>query len=281
LEFDSAGEASELGQLFFVQPIFRPSMRPRFLLLCSLAFAALVLLAGCERAAAPFAAETDDRNYTRGKAFLREGRPQEALASFLKAIADRGDAAPESHLEAGILYQQEVKDPVAAIYHYRKYRELKPSTPQNEQVRELVRQRIDSALRDFARSLPGQLLEGATSGSELLGAVDRLQRENQQLRDQLAVLGAKPPVTLVPGGGTSPLVAVTAGPSSATSTGSAGATPPPAPRTHVIAAGDTLSTIAQKYYGNRAKYRQIFEANRDVMRDENTLPPIGRTLKIP
>ena len=68
------------------------------------------------------------------------GQPSE----FLKVIQKRGlNESPESHLEVGLLYQFHFKDPIAAIFHYRKFRELKPNSPQAD----LVRQRIDAATR--------------------------------------------------------------------------------------------------------------------------------------
>jgi nucleoid-associated protein YgaU len=93
----------------------------------------------------------------------------------------RGDDAPESHLEIGILYQQHIKDPIAAIYHYRRFRELKRNSPQSD----LVRQRIDAATREFARTLPAQPLENQMEKIDLLDRLDQLQRENLQLKDQL------------------------------------------------------------------------------------------------
>lgn len=54
----------------------------------------------------------------------------------------------------------------------------------------------------------------------------------------------------------------------------------PAPRTHVIAAGDTLSKISKKYYGAADRWTEILAANRDVLRNENSLI-VGKTIKIP
>ena len=51
-------------------------------------------------------------------------------------------------------------------------------------------------------------------------------------------------------------------------------------QTHVVVAGDTLSKIAQKYYGDPALYDKIFQANRDVLKDPNKIYP-GQKLKIP
>ena len=51
-------------------------------------------------------------------------------------------------------------------------------------------------------------------------------------------------------------------------------------RAYTVAEGDTLSSIAQKVYGDPSKYRKIFEANRDVLNDENTLA-LGQELRLP
>jgi len=61
--------------------------------------------------------------------------------------------------------------------------------------------------------------------------------------------------------------------------------PRPAPATpvrhHTVAKGDTLFSLAQKYYGSRSKWRDIFAANRDVLASENSPLRIGVDLKIP
>jgi tetratricopeptide (TPR) repeat protein len=129
----------------------------------------------------PFTAEVDDPDYRRGKELLRMGREQEALATFLKLIDQRGGAGAESHLEVAILYHKHIKDPIAAIYHYRRYRELKPNTDQAR----LVLQSIEACVRDFARTLPAQPLDNQVERTDLMDAVDRLQRENLQLKEQL------------------------------------------------------------------------------------------------
>jgi len=52
------------------------------------------------------------------------------------------------------------------------------------------------------------------------------------------------------------------------------------PRTHTVQAGDTLSAIAKKYYGNANEYMEIYNANRDQLSDPNKISP-GQVLKIP
>ncbi|MGF1549038.1 MAG: peptidoglycan-binding protein LysM [Sphingomonadaceae bacterium] len=52
------------------------------------------------------------------------------------------------------------------------------------------------------------------------------------------------------------------------------------PRTHEVEPGDTLSEIAQKYYGDANAYHRIFEANRPMLKDPDEIYP-GQVLIIP
>lgn len=49
---------------------------------------------------------------------------------------------------------------------------------------------------------------------------------------------------------------------------------------YTVQPGDTLSKIAQQFYGATNKYTVIFEANRDVLKDPNVIQP-GQKLRIP
>jgi len=51
-------------------------------------------------------------------------------------------------------------------------------------------------------------------------------------------------------------------------------------RIHLVVAGDTLSALAQKYYGKAGLYMKIFEANKDILTDPNLIK-IGQKLRIP
>lgn len=64
-----------------------------------------------------------------------------------------------------------------------------------------------------------------------------------------------------------------------------GTTPAPAApavqqQTYVVKAGDTLSSIAKQYYQDPNKYQQIFDANKDVLKNPNQIKA-GQSLKIP
>jgi nucleoid-associated protein YgaU len=50
--------------------------------------------------------------------------------------------------------------------------------------------------------------------------------------------------------------------------------------TYVVVSGDSLSKIAKRFYGNGSAWKQIFEANTDILQDPNRIFP-GQKLKIP
>jgi LysM repeat protein len=54
----------------------------------------------------------------------------------------------------------------------------------------------------------------------------------------------------------------------------------PAVKTYVVQRGDLLSTISKKFYGTTGKWRQIYEANREVISDPDVLK-VGTEIVIP
>ncbi len=63
------------------------------------------------------------------------------------------------------------------------------------------------------------------------------------------------------------------------------AAPPPtvtigSGKKHVVVKGDSLSKIAKREYGDANKWRRIYEANKDHIKDPDLIYP-GQQLKIP
>ena len=58
--------------------------------------------------------------------------------------------------------------------------------------------------------------------------------------------------------------------------------PKPAPEVeyYTIVSGDSLSTIAKKYYGNAMDFPKLFEANKEVIKDANLIYP-GQKIRVP
>ena len=57
--------------------------------------------------------------------------------------------------------------------------------------------------------------------------------------------------------------------------------PAPAHRTYRVVAGDTLSKIAATYYGDAARYEEIYAANRRVIGNDPNKIKAGQVLIIP
>jgi phage tail protein X len=276
-----------------------------------LSLAALLAVAGCSRDNPSLSIETDEPLYREGLQLTREGHTQEALAAYLKLIAKRGDQAPESHLDAGLIYLEDIRDQITAIYHFRQYLALEPNSPNATRVRGL----IDRATREFARTLPGQPMDSQLGGGQLLDEVDRLQRENDALKAELDAAHA--------GGSSSPAAAPVAEPGDDTghivlapvateADSTPTLTPVPAPeapqaaetqvteggepapaiaatpaaasagRSYRVQPHDTLFGIAKKEYGSatNAKVQAILQANRRLLPSATALRP-GMELKIP
>lgn len=290
-------------------------MTVRRLFVTALALLAVLLGAGCGGGASQLGPETDEPLFIEGRQFKRQSRNNEALNAFLKVIEKRGPReSPESHLEAGQLYLEHMKNPVAAIHHLQKYLELQPNSAQAQLVRGLVQR----AMRDFAATIPGRLLEDQSARVAFNEDIERLRREIEELRAENATLrgGGATPVYRPPTAGVQlplgnpprsnpapaqpapagrgdfllqPAPVAQAAPPAVTPRGATVAAAPTRPanaaggRSHTVAQGESLYGIARRYYGtgvNKAQVDRIFDANRDVMRDPTDLKP-GMTLRVP
>lgn len=194
-----------------------------------------------------------------------------AIALYQEALERRPTLA-RAHLELGLLFDQPREDFVRAIYHYERYLELRPRAEKRELIEDLTRH----ARLAFAASLPEQ-----PSGAVQL--IAELRRENAALRAELA--RARGAVR-------------TPQPRPSPASGASARSPEPAPRattplrppapepaapaleTYTVQAGDTLTRIAARVYGDAGQWTRIFEANRDVLRDPSSVRP-GQQLAIP
>jgi nucleoid-associated protein YgaU len=56
--------------------------------------------------------------------------------------------------------------------------------------------------------------------------------------------------------------------------------PKPKDQSYTVQSGDTLSKISKQFYGDANRYMKIFDANKDQLKDPNTIKP-GQVLRIP
>jgi LysM repeat protein len=259
----------------------------------SLAFLMIALLvglfSGCAPSGVELVNETDEKQYQLAQKYKGEGRMEEALSAFHRVIDARRDS-PESHFEAGYIYLDELKDPVRAIYHFDRYLQFKPQSPQASQVRQL----IETAQKEFARQLPAQPYQGELDRIDLMELVKNLKLENDSLKRDLVAAQARvqqlqamvgqarsvPTVQNTQQANATQQRTTTAQVQQTRQTAPATPNPASVPRTHTVQSGDTLSTISSRYYGTPSRWIDIYQANRDRLRSENALK-VGQVIRIP
>jgi LysM repeat protein len=185
-----------------------------------------------------------------------------AIDQYQKALERKPELA-RAHLEIGLLYDKYREDHLRAVYHYQRYVEMRPQAEKRDLIEDLIRH----AQIAYAASLPDR-----PSGA--IQVIAALKKENKRLREQIDDL-------------------TKASSSSSRSTRRRKATVPdrapevpepapaqPAMNTYRVQRGDTLSSIAEKRYGDPRKWRLIYDANRAKLKSPESLK-LGQTLILP
>ena len=231
-------------------------MNRPFAVLCSL------LLSSCGPSG-PVIQEVDDPAFERGRSYLKVGKETEALDEFL-SVTRRMVECPKSHLEAGrlLLSLESRKDPVASIYHFRRFLLLKPESREAPKVEQL----IVTAEREIIRDLPGEPYDDYL---DLIALKEENAKLKRQVLDYQARLGEPVPEVVPPA---NPITPPADRPTQPTT--------PPVIRSYVVKQGDSLYAISRKFYGDSSHIDRIFQANRDSLPSKDSLK-VGQTLRIP
>ena len=200
-----------------------------------LAALAIGLAVGCGRADAE-RRDAGDRYVRRARAAREAEDVEGAIRWCEKALRRRPDSAA-AHRERALISDHYQQDHLAALYHYRRYLELRPDSAERPDVEEMM----------------------ATC--------------SRKLAAQLAAAPAKPVRAATETPAPAPRVSTVAPAPVAT----AAATEP---QTHVVQAGENLATISARYYGTPSKWKLIFNANQDRLKDANNLR-VGTRIAIP
>ncbi len=230
--------------------------------------------------------EEKEPHFVRGREELRKGNIQEAMSAFAKVVEKRKDA-PESHFELGNIYLN-LKDPIFAIYHFRKFLELSPNGP----VSDLARQLIETSRKRFAATLPESPYENNIGRIEI---EDMLRKEIVQLKQKLEIETRKSlklenelsqlsraqkviskPVKV--DSDVAQLQKVNKNTQSRTSQNIV--VDREIPPTYVVQPGDTLSSISKRFYKTKNRWREIYKCNRDKLVSPQSVRP-GQTLRLP
>lgn len=255
--------------------------------------AVLSLLTACERST-PISDDAAEQevNYLRAKK-LNEQQDFQAAAEFYKKTLSVNPDFAKAHLELGLLSDEKLGDPIAAIYHYRRYLELRPDS----EKRQLVEDFIERAKLSLAAKLPQSPAIDPGELTRLQNDKAALLQENAMLRSHIAELEkvttvaatavTEPPaetVATVPANvvtlnsSSTPNVVMAAAP--VTTFGEPSSADPSRARTHLVQKGDTLQSLALRYYGTRSAWEKIYQANRSGLPSKDQLK-VGQQLLIP
>lgn len=206
-------------------------MRVRHFILATSMLAALGM-GGCER----LFQKDSERAVNAGDKKTASGDYRMAIKLYEAAFDGTANTA-EVHYKLGVIYDDKLKDPLNALHHFNRYLDLDPRGTHAKDARACVQ----------AGTL--RLAESLNKGSMITQEeAVRIKKENLDLRLQLvAIRGQKtaPVATPIPGkkldGGQKPI--------------------PPGTRTYVVQSGDTMASIAAKFYKNKARWKDIQDAN--------------------
>ncbi len=236
-------------------------------LLLSLLIIALYSIGCVNKTAQLDVAERCEPLIQRAQDKVRDGNIDDAIKIY-RGIIDENPSMAVAHLDMAFLMHDylDKKDYVGAIYHYRRYLELRPRT----EKREMIMSRIRLASQLFAASI----LPRDTRAAEEIAA---LAKENTDLKTELVKLKA------VVSSNTFNIVEVMPDRDSSVSISkerSGGSEPETRVRSYRVKRGDTLSGIAISVYGDVNQKDKVFAANRGVIKDPDKLN-VDQVLVIP
>ena len=173
-----------------------------------------------------------------------------------EAALDGTAKTAEAHYRMATIYDEKLRSPVDALHHFERYLDYEPNG------------RFATEARGYKKDSELKLLtslgkENLISQSEAA----RLKNENLSLRKSIVDLRA--------------LKAASPLPAAPAAKGEHVQKPiPPGARTHVVQSGETLASIARKYYKNTARWKEIQAANFIGADNAANIKP-GQTLVIP
>ncbi|MGH8094369.1 MAG: LysM peptidoglycan-binding domain-containing protein, partial [Chthoniobacterales bacterium] len=222
------------------------------LLLISLG--ALAVCTGCDRM-------ITDRDTQLGKdadAKAAEGDYAQAI-NLYEAALDGTARSAEVHYKLALIYDDKLNDPLNALHHFKRFLALDPAGRHTEEVKGFMK-------RDELTLLTNLTGDSMVPRSELV----RLTNENLSLRKQIGERWAKEKAAGAIG---KPDSKARIEPNDKTKRRGK-------ERSYTVQPGDTLASIARKFYKSSARWPRILEANSNTISKPGDLKP-GQTLVIP
>lgn len=221
---------------------------------------ALVGLAGCDQAFE----DRSQRNAALADQKAASQQYTEAIGLY-EAALDGTPQTAEIHFKLGLIYEDRLKDPVSAIHHFQRYLAIAPEGPRAKDAQRF--------LKEDEFKLNASLGNGATVSQE---DAKRLKNANLELGKKIIQLKTDLEAALKARSEAYKLLGKSGGPKLEQ-------VQKPlveGVRTYTVQRGDTLASIARKFYNNTAKSKQIQDANFEPM-DGTAKLQIGMVLMVP
>lgn len=211
---------------------------------------AALSFAGCDQL---FQKSSKD-DFAAGDRKVAAGDFRGAISEY-EAALDGTPKTAEAHYKLALLYDSKLNSPRDAIHHLGRYLELAPQGGHIKDARAMTKQNEERlALTQGKGNFVTQ------------GEAVRLKSENLRLQQTIAKMRSdKAAATPVPADKHSEVAQKPI---------------PPGTRTHVVQPGETMASIARKYYKNSGRWRDIQDANFYSTNGTPTIKP-GQTLIIP
>ncbi len=233
--------------------MFRVTDRARSYCRIGAVLLSLGALAGCDRMVTPRQTQlTQDADAKAG-----EGKYLEAI-NLYEAALDGTERSAEVHYKLGLLYDDQMNDPLNALHHFKRVLTLTPTGKHAEEVKKFMK-------RDELTLLTSLSGDAVMTRAE----ATRLRNDNLNLRQQLDERWAEKKAA----GKTEKTAGRTSAPNDEKKSVAGG-------RTYTVQHGDTLASISRKFYKTSSRWGKILAANPDILAKPADLKP-GQTLQIP
>lgn len=226
-----------------------------------------LLIAGCKKGVG-YMDRMDRENFLIKRAIsLRQAGDNDSAIELFREALLLNPRLGWGHIELALLLHDRVSDKEQkkveleeAIYHYRMYLKLRPDTEKKAIIEERLKkaeQVLGSLLISAEKNLSAVEMDKILNENRMLKErISQLESMNQSLRDSIAKMRMaqleeiKKKEELHQKG------------------------------IYVVKPGDTLVSIAEEFYGDKGKWRVLYEANKDIIDSTGKLEA-GQVLKIP
>lgn len=196
-----------------------------------------------------------------------------------EALLDGTPKTGDLHYKLALIYDDKLADPVSALHHYRRYLKMTESDALRAEVRGYI-ERIELVLA--TRAADGGLItkrEGARLKNENLSLTEKvgeLKTQISGLEKDLTAERKKPKAVVAKAESARDKKGFSTNPKTAAAERRIGSET----RTYTVVKGDTLASVARRFYDDAQRWKDIADANHNALNGSVNLQ-VGQVLVIP